>query len=168
MSHRASLMALLLCVAPLVQALSSDREQPIHIQADYVQIDKKAGVSEYRGNVHLVQGSMEITGELVRVRQTDGALSSIVVKGEPATFQQQPDNQAELVRSQAREMEYQAHEERIVLSIDAEVKQGNQHFAGNRIVYNTRNSSVVAQGDEQQQQRVRAVIVPKKDETTPP
>jgi lipopolysaccharide export system protein LptA len=149
-------------MVPMAQALNSDRNQPIHIQADYVHIDKKSGISEYRGNVLLVQGSMEITGELVVVHQPDGELSKIIVKGEPATFRQQPDEQQEPVHSQARQMEYQAQQERIILMENARVKQGNQQFAGNRIVYNTRTSTVVAQGDQQQHERVRAVIVPKK------
>lgn len=168
MCHRVKLFMLLFCAAPLVQALTSDRHQPIHIQADYVQIDKKAGISEYRGNVQLVQGSMKITGERVRVHQTNGQLMTILVNGEPATFKQQPDNQQEVVHSQADKMEYQAQQERIILLENAQVKQGNQQFAGNRIVYNTKNSTVVAQGDEQQQERVRAIIVPKKEESKKP
>jgi len=166
MSHRVSLLGFLLCVTPLAYALTSDRNQPIHIQADYVHIDKKAGISEYRGNVRLVQGSMEITGEQIRIHQPSGKISTISVKGEPATFKQQPDNQQEQVYSQARQMEYQAQQERIVLIDNAQVKQGNQHFSGKRIVYNTKNSTVIAQGDEQQQ-RVRAVIVPKDKASKP-
>ena len=168
MFRHASLLVILLCMPPLVQALTSDRNKPIHIEADYVQIDKKTEMSEYRGNVHLTQGSMEITGELVRVHQPNGELKTIIVKGEPATFRQQPDDKQAVVYSQAREMEYQAQEERIVLLENAKVQQGNQQFAGNRIVYNTRTSTVIAQGDEQQQERVRAVIVPKKNESTKP
>ena len=169
MSHRVSLtLLLLLCAIPLAQALTSDRDQPIHIEADYVHIDKKAGISEYRGNVHLIQGSMEITGELVTVHQPKGQLSTILVKGNPATFRQQPDGQQAVVHSQAKEMEYQAKEERILLFQDAKVQQGGQQFAGNRIVYNTKTSTVIAQGDEQQHERVRAVIVPKKSESSKP
>lgn len=168
MFHHVSLIGLMLCLTPLAHALNSDRNQPIHIQADYVHIDKKAGISEYRGNVHLTQGSMEITGEQIHVHQPNGQISTILVKGKPATFTQQPDNEQAQVYSQARHMEYQAQQERIVLLEDAQVKQGNQQFAGNRIVYNTKNSTVVAQGDEQQQQRVRAVIVPKNNKASKP
>ena len=168
MSHHVSLLGLMLCVSPLAHALTSDRNQPIHIQADYVHIDKNAGISEYRGNVHLIQGSMEITGEQIKVHQPNGQISTILIKGEPATLQQQPDNKQALVYSQARQIEYQAQQERIVLLEDAQVKQGNQQFAGNRIVYNTKNSTVIARGDEQQHQRVRAVIVPKNNEATKP
>lgn len=164
MFHRAKLMLLLLCIAPLAQALTSDRNQPIHIEADYVHIDKKAGISEYRGNVHLTQGSMEITGEEVTVHQPKGELRTIIVKGNPATFRQQPDGQKDIVHSQALKMEYQAQQERILLFQKAKVQQGGQQFAGNRIVYNTKTSTVIAQGDEQQHERVRAVIVPKKNE----
>jgi len=168
MFHRASLLVMLLCASATAQALTSDRNQPIHIKADYVRIDKKSGISEYRGNVNLKQGSMVITGELVSVHQPDGQLDKIIVKGEPATFQQQPDGQQAVVHSQAREIEYQAQQERIILLDDARVQQGDQQFAGKRIVYNTKTSTVVAQGDEQQHQRVRAVIVPKDNETPKP
>lgn len=168
MFRHVSLLGLMLCAMPVAEALTSDRNKPIHIEADYVQIDKKAEMSEYRGNVHLTQGSMEITGELIKVHQPNGELKTILVKGKPATFRQQPDGKQAMVHSQAREMTYHAQQERIVLLENAKVQQGSQQFAGNRIVYNTKTSTVIAQGDEQQQERVRAVILPKKKESSTP
>jgi len=83
-------MLLLLSATPLAQALTTDRDQPIHIEADYVHIDKTAGTSDYRGNVHLVQGSMEITRALVTVHPPKGQISTIMFKGKRATYRQEP------------------------------------------------------------------------------
>jgi lipopolysaccharide export system protein LptA len=41
-------------------ALSSDREQPINLEADAADIDDLKGISIYTGNVVLTQGSMVI------------------------------------------------------------------------------------------------------------
>ena len=46
-----------------VMAMTGDREQPIHIEADSVDIDDKKGVSIYRGNVRMTQGSIVLTAD---------------------------------------------------------------------------------------------------------
>ena len=57
--HRASqhwlLFALLLLVPTLALALESDKDQPIQIEADSVDIDEGKNTSTYKGNVELTQ-----------------------------------------------------------------------------------------------------------------
>jgi len=44
-------------------ARSDDNEQPLHITADTAELNDKTGISIYRGNVRMVQGTTIITGE---------------------------------------------------------------------------------------------------------
>ena len=149
-----------------VLALQSDREQPIHLQADRVEINEKQASSLYQGNVHLQQGSLKIDAEEVAVQMKNGNLDVIVIRGKPAILEQQPDNQAELVRSRAEYMEYYAAQERLILKTNAEVTQGNNLFQGDHIEYDTRNSVVKAHKDPGSDTRVHAIIQPgeKKDD----
>src|SRR3569833_1283932 len=115
-------------------ALSSDKEQPIHIEADSVVIDDARGVATYRGNVHYSQGSAHLNADEVIVYSADRKqVDKVEAKGSPATFRQRPDNKDEDIRGQSLRIDYFANEERIVLETDAHLWQGQNEFTGDRI-----------------------------------
>jgi lipopolysaccharide export system protein LptA len=155
---------------PHAWALRSDRNQPIDIKADRVEVDQREQVSHYLGNVRLEQGSLKINADEVVVYMEKGKLHKIVITGKPARFEQQPENQQEVVNSQAENMEYYAGEERLLLRHNAEVNQGGNHFRGDFIEYDTLTSTVKANKGENSQSRVHAIIQPatEKDETKQP
>lgn len=160
------LTALLLLPATPVSALSSDRQQPVKITADRMKADERRGVSHYQGDVFLKQGSLEIRAEELIVHLSDGEVTRIVVIGNPAKLQQQPDDR-EMVYSEAQRMEYNTRNGELLLIDDAHVKQGANRFSGARIHYDTRNSIVAANTDSPASQpagesdgRVRAIIEP--------
>ena len=68
------LAALLAASAPLtLEALESDLEQPIMIEADSLEIDDREGTSLYRGNVDIRQGTIHITADSVKVCRSSPA-----------------------------------------------------------------------------------------------
>lgn len=142
-------------------ALTSDREQPIQVNADSMVAEEPKGFSHYKGNVLIVQGSLKVIADEVIIYFTDGELDKLIIKGNPAHLQQQPDNSEDLVYSQAKTMEYYATSDRLFLLEDAKVRQGNNHFSGARIEYDTRNSTVSATSEGKDKGRIRAVIMPK-------
>jgi len=151
-------------------ALRSDREQPIDIRADRVEIDEKEQISEYIGNVHLKQGSMDIQADKITVYLKKGQLTKIVITGNPATFKQKPEDNKDVVKSSAKHMEYYAGKEHLVLKTNAVVVQGKNHFSGDFIEYDTLNSTVKAKKEEGSDSRVHAIIQPKasSDDTAKP
>jgi lipopolysaccharide export system protein LptA len=152
----------LLTLSPAL-AQGNDRHQPIHIQADRLTVDERHGVSRYQGNVHLVQGSLEISGDDLQVFLDQGQVQRILIKGNPATLQQQPEDNSPLVHSAANKMEYFADSGRLLLIENATVKQGGNHFSGERIEYDTFNSVVTASKDpDTDSGRVRAIIEPRQ------
>lgn len=166
------LLPLLLVLIPAspVYALSGDRKQPIHIDADRMIAEESKGYSHYFGNVHITQGSLKIDADEVYIYLVDGLLNKLIIIGTPAKLQQIPDNSTEVVYSRARRMEYFANTDRLILMKDAEVWQGGNHFSGEHIEYDTRNSRVSANSEGKESGRVRAVIVPKNavtNNTTP-
>jgi lipopolysaccharide transport protein LptA len=96
------------------------------------------------------------------VYMVKGKLNKIVISGKPARFVQLPENQKEVVTSQADNMEYYAGEERLLLKHNAEVNQGGNHFHGEFIEYDTLTSTVKANKGENSQSRVHAIIQPAK------
>ena len=130
-------ISLLISLCSQAWALRSDRQQPIDIKADRVEVDQKQQVSHYIGNVRLEQGSLKITADDVVVYLVDNKLHKIVITGNPARFEQQPENNREVVTSQANSMEYYAGKEQLLLKHNAEVNQGGNHFRGDFIEYDT-------------------------------
>src|SRR3569833_2142230 len=128
-------------------ALSSDKEQPIHIEADSVVIDDARGVATYRGNVHYSQGSAHLNADEVIVYSADRKqVDKVEAKGSPATFRQRPDNK---------------NEERIVLETDAHLWQCQNEFTGDRIEYRSNEEVVKALKAPDSKSRVQVVIQPR-------
>ncbi len=145
-------------------ALEIDREKPVHISADKVSIDEKTGFSSYMGNVKISQGSMLLTGDKVTVYQPDGKLDKIIVNGVPAQFKQLSDKNNQEITAQALELIYYTITEKLILTGESSLKQGQNSFSGHIIEYDTRNSTVTANTDGDKKQRVNAIITPKSNE----
>ncbi|MEJ2360937.1 MAG: lipopolysaccharide transport periplasmic protein LptA [Gammaproteobacteria bacterium] len=167
---RLLLVTLLLCsLLPTAWALPSDRKQPIDIKADRVEVNQREQISHYIGNVHLVQGSLKIDANDVVVYMIRGKLQKIVISGNPAHFQQQPENHKGLVTSSAENMEYYASQQRLLLKHNAQVNQGPNHFRGDFIEYDTLTSTVKASKGPGSGSRVHAIIQPAGEkESNPP
>lgn len=153
------LLSLLLCFLPAyVQALNTDHQQPIHIEAEEVEIDKQKGISRYRGNVLLKQGSLVIRGNTVLLHHKNGQLEKVIITGKPASFQQTPDIGGISIVSQAQRMEYIAKQSRLLLFQNAEVSQGNNVFSGEEIAYDIVKGTVVANRGESEGNRINAIL----------
>lgn len=152
-----------------VMALSSDKEQPIYIEADRVDIDDINGISVYSGNVSFTQGSMRIQAETVTVYTDDKALTRFVGTGTPARYWQRPDGSEDEIRAEASNMEYFAESELLQLQGSAHLWRGDSEFSGNFIEYKIREDIVSARKAASGAERVQVVIQPaqKKEETIP-
>ena len=161
------LITLLISLPLSCFALSEDRNKPIKIKADSVSINEKTGISTYIGNVSFVQGSLILNGNKIVIYQSEGEVVKILINGKPATFQQRQDETNELIRAKAGKMKYVMKDERVYLSQNASVTQGDNLLKGNEIEYNTRNSTVTAQKSKQNTNRVHVVIEPKNEKSQP-
>jgi len=181
---RCASAAVLVLVAALLapdqaRALSTDREQPIEIEADFAELDDEEGTTVYIGNVVVVQGSIRMTGDRLRVNFTPAReLKDAYLEGRLATFKQTPDEGKEDVEGEAIDIEYHALENMIYLIEKAKVTQGERLTQGHRINYDTERSIVTvrsaratsADKDSQPKEtsgRVRIIIPPKKKEPAP-
>ncbi len=67
-------------------------------------------------------------------------------------------------------MQYFASENRLVMTVDARLQQPDHTIESQRIVYDTKNKTVIAGDDEQNPQggRVNITLTPKKVNSTTP
>lgn len=165
MRRREGLLVLIgMCaLAGKAYALSSDKEQPIHIEADSVVIDEGRGISTYRGNVRYTQGSAHLTADEVIVYSADRKqVDKVEAKGSPATFRQRPDNTDEDIRGQSQRIDYFENEQLIVLEDQAHLWQGQNEFTGDRIEYRSNEEIVKALKAPDSKSRVQVVIQPRQ------
>jgi len=162
--------ALLLAVMPFTaRGLTSDRDQPMTIEADKATLNEKTGNSVYEGNVHVQQGTLVLQGSKMTVQLTDNAIEKIILTGSPATYRQRPDGKDTDQHAEAGRIEYHATEDRIILLENARVWQsGAEEFRSDRIVFNLKNNTVNA-GGSSPGDRVHITLQPgsKKDKKPP-
>lgn len=144
-------------------ALSSDREQPIHIEADRVDIDDVKRISVYSGNVRYTQGSMRLDADKVRIYYDEQRnFLRVKAEGQPARFRQRPDGQAEDMLGEAMEIEYSVTPQRLVLKQRAHIWNQGDEFSGEIITYDLAEDRVVARRGTEEEGRVQVVIQPRQ------
>lgn len=148
-------------------ALTSDKEQPIHIEADRVDLDDKRGVGVYQGQVRFTQGSVLFTADKLTVHTIPVGqprareIDHVVAEGAPTRFRQLLDSRREELRGEAQRMEFYGEDERAVFEGNAHVWKGGDEFTGNRIEYDMRAETVKAHKGANDSGRVHVVIQPR-------
>ena len=149
MNTRILLLLLALCACPAVAgALSTDREQSVRIDADSARLDDRKRIATYEGNVVIVQGSLRITGDLVVMNFNEGwDLDTLVAEGDPAHFEQQPDD-GPLQKGQAERIEYRLGSGAMLFAGTAEIAQGEFRMMADRIDYDSVSGNIKGSGAE--------------------
>ena len=142
-------------------ALSGDRDQPMHLEADSVSIDEGTGVSLYEGNVIITQGSLKLWADKLWIYRREGKTNKLTSEGKPTRFRQLNDEQIE-VRGQALRAEFYVDRDELLLFDDAVLEQGADQFRSDRILYNRASSQVKAGGSADGKKRVQVIIEPQK------
>jgi len=127
------------------QALESDLQQPINVQADKSEFDEKAGTQTLSGNVEISQGSMLITAEEITIGLKDNALHTISGSGDPIRFQQE--NEAgDIMKGAAEKIIYDAIAGTLTLRGAATLSQPRQNLVSDLIIFDARSQKVNAEG----------------------
>ncbi|NOY71091.1 MAG: lipopolysaccharide transport periplasmic protein LptA [Gammaproteobacteria bacterium] len=155
------LILILLLFMGQAWALSTDREQPINIEADRLDVDDAKGFGVYRGNVVLTQGSARLNADVIRVySNAQRELIRVEAMGKPAKFRQLMDETREEVTGQALEIIYRVSEEYVVLKGRAYFWKCGDEFSGNRIEYFAPQALVKASQSKQGNERVNVTLLP--------
>ncbi len=164
---------LLLCLASLpVWPLANDREQPIHIESDQLEIDESRHQSLYQGHVEMRQGSLRIQADRIRfLFDADNNLRRLEIEGEPAQLQQ-TDDQGRPLKGEARRILYFNNEARLELIGGARLDNAGDLIESERIRFNLETNALEAgQSDadtgEGEPGRVRMVIQPRSSASPP-
>ena len=155
----------LLCITGHSSGLESDRFQPIKIQADSALVDE-SGASVYRGHVVIVQGTLQVTADEVEIYTADDEVIQIIAKTDKqsktlAHYEQQTNDNKDMVVADARKITYLVQEERLHLSGSARLQQTNDEFEGELLYYDIAKG-IVNLNSGGESDRIRMIITPKK------
>lgn len=128
-------------------ALPDDRRQPINLEADSANFDQRTGVSEYRGNVLLSQGSLRLAADNAKVFINDGSFRRMEADGSPTQFSYQPEASKPPIEGSGRRVTYNVKTGIVIVSGNAYFIQGGDKFSGETIEYNLIKDTISARGD---------------------
>ena len=148
-----------------VVARSDDATKPINIKANSAEINDATGISVYRGNVKITQGTMELTGEKVIFETVKKKVRKITAEGDLSTFKQTTDD-GKLIHAEAKKMVYSINANEIVLTNNAKLTESGNTFESDRIVFYT-DKEIVSAGGSGDNDRVNITVLPEtiKQET---
>lgn len=148
-------------------ALAEDRDQPISLKADRLEIDQKSGVARYEGDVEMEQGSLRITAARIVIRRKGNEVTQVEAEGTPVKIHQRPAAGREETRAEARRVEYDLKAATVRLTGQAHIWQNGSEFSGETILYDSQHGVVRASGGEQKddkkKERVEVILQPRKE-----
>lgn len=161
----ASLTLFITCLVAFIAipgfAATADKEQPIEIEADSLEVRDNDNISIYLGNVRLVQGSLNMRSDELVIHFDDNKdLVLMEMTGSPASFRQLDDENKEML-GQADKLDYFEAKSLLVLKGSARFSSDGDVIEGSVIRVNTENNNLEAASPEPNK-RVRVVIQPKK------
>lgn len=141
----------------ITAALSTDREQPIQIEADRLDIDESRRISIYQGNVEMQQGSLNINGDrVVFYFDENNEILRLEITGTPARLKQLNDK-GDSVDGRAVFMKYLQNESLLELHDQAFLQIAEDRIESDKIIVNVDTNAVQAGNGKD---RVRMLIQP--------
>jgi lipopolysaccharide export system protein LptA len=168
----AALLAACLWALP-VHAERADREKPVTLEADRVEIDDTKKEAIFHGNVTLTQGTLVMKADRIIVKQDADGFQYGIAYGSQAYFRQKREGVDEYIEGYADRLEYNGKADKVEMFTDAQLKRGADEVRGDYISYNaaTEFFQVIGGGKTvstpgNPHGRVRAIIQPRP--RTPP
>ncbi|MBZ0087592.1 MAG: lipopolysaccharide transport periplasmic protein LptA [Thermomonas sp.] len=152
------LLVLLLAACGLAGARSSDRNQPMDIEASRSDCGLGANATcTLSGNVIITQGSLRVASARAVIAQHNGSPSRAQLSG-GVTLQQDMDD-GDRIQAVAANVDYDMQSEVMVLTGNVTINQQRGSLSGQRVVYNLKTGQIESGGDGGG--RVRMRILPK-------
>lgn len=141
------LSALLLTLLSFaVQALDTDRNQPIHIDSSSAHADYKSGTTRYDGNVVLTQGSLQIKADSISIQRDKNGVRAVTAVGRPVQIQQSPAADQAPIQAEANEISYDISTDQLILKDNVYIKLQESVHRGSRYEYNLNSQQLKASG----------------------
>lgn len=117
-----------------VTALESDRQQQLHVNADYTDGTLRDGKMILKGNVEIRQGTLLIRADVAEIEKVEGKVREVILTGNPVHLEQEIENEG-LVKADAQRVEYQVSSGMVTLTGSADVVHPQYRISGEVLKY---------------------------------
>jgi lipopolysaccharide export system protein LptA len=156
---RVALACVLACAMPGAFARSTDRSQPMDAEANQNTCTLgDAGQCVMVGDVHITQGSLDISAAKATIYRAGGDISRALLSGSPVVLKQQMDDGTPM-NARAANVDYNLSTDVVIFTGDVLIQQPRGTMSGQRVVYNLKTGSVDSGG--QGNGRVKMRIMPR-------
>ena len=151
----------------LASAERADRDKPVNLEADRVDLDDAKKEAVFVGSVTLTQGTLTIKADKIIVKQDAEGFQYGIAYGNPAHFRQKREGYDEYIEGFSERLEYDGKADKVQMFTNARMQHGGDEVRGDYISYNavTEFFQVIGGGKSattgNPQGRVRAIIQPK-------
>jgi lipopolysaccharide export system protein LptA len=163
--HTLLLLPALLPMPLCALAAEGERQLPIYLSADRIDIDQKKGLSLYRGHVLFKQGTLRLTAARAEVQNRANLLDTVTAEGKPATFRYRPDGTEEFIEGEANRAVYHALARQVDLYDNVQVQRGRDLFRSAVLHYDIENQRLI--GESAPGRRVYAALMPHSSDESP-
>ena len=152
----------------------ADRDKPVNLEADRVDLDDAKKEAVFVGAVTLTQGTLTIKADKIIVKQDAEGFQYGIAYGNPAHFRQKREGFEEYIEGFSERLEYDGKADKMQMFTNARIQRGGDEVRGDYISYNAVTEFFQVIGGSKSgastgntQGRVRAVIQPKPKPGTP-
>src|SRR6185295_3592293 len=146
----------------------ADRDKPVNLEADRVDLDDAKKEAVFIGSVTLTQGTLTIKADKIIVKQDTEGFQYGIAYGTPAHFRQKREGFDEYIEGYSERVEYDGKADKVQMFTNARIQRGGDEVRGDYISYNavTEFYQVIGGGKStgpgaNPQGRVHATIQPK-------
>jgi len=158
------LSMLLVTYVPIAHAEKADRNKPLNIASDKLNVDDANHISIFEGKVELTQGTLRVLAEKIVVTEDAAGNKLCVATGNLASFRQKREASNEFVEGYGQRIEYDSGTETVDFFVQARVKRDRDDVRGDHITYSTQTEVFHVSGLSNSG-RVHATIQPKNSAT---
>ena len=126
-------LCLVLGTAPL-QALESDRQEPLDVRADSTDGTLGDGMTTLRGNIEIRQGTLLVRAEVAVVSKSEGRVQAIELTGSPVYLEQEIENEG-MVTAEAAQIDYEVASGIVTMTGAADVQHPQYEISGEKLIY---------------------------------
>ena len=146
----------------------ADRDKPVNLEADRVDLDDAKKEAVFVGTVTLTQGTLTIKADKIIVKQDAEGFQYGIAYGNPAHFRQKREGFDEYIEGFSERLEYDGKADKMQMFTNARIQRGGDEVRGDYISYNAVTEffqviggSKSATAGSNSQGKVHAVIQPK-------
>lgn len=157
MNNRIFLPCLALLLPLTAQALRSDNEQPLDVEADAVRADDRRGMTVLTGRVKLSQGTRQVAADSATLNHDGGDVERVELAGTPAHWREQLDDQRGMLDATAQRIDYDVNRAIVTLRGDVRIERQQGFVTGERIEMNLDTGQISAGTEDPGRVRLRLV-----------